>query len=203
VAAEPDGDAREAPDAGVPIEVHDVVPGKVAQDAPVLVHEPGLQVGHEELDLAVVVPRGDEQRDQHVAEVVPRVRRQPVHREHQGRHGVPGRARRRLRRAQRPHRHVVDVFEVLSGLVADAPLLADELAGGRDVENGAVGAEGACVAGDLADVVPGIREVADWLVALDVTTDILPDKLFFLHPVTCIARRSMACLLCTLPLPIS
>ena len=37
------------------------------------------------------------------------------------------------------------------------------LAGWREVEDGAVGSQGASVAGDLADVVSGIGEVADWL----------------------------------------
>ncbi|VAI73678.1 unnamed protein product [Triticum turgidum subsp. durum] len=168
VAAEADDDARVAADAGALVEVDDVVAGQVGEDEAVLVDEPRLEVGDEELDLAVVGAGGDEERDEHVAEVVPRVGREPVHGEHDGRDGVPGGALGRhqgLRGAQGLDRHLLDVLQVLAGLVLDSPLLAvgAALGCGRDIEDGAVAADGPGVAGDLADVVPGVGQVADGL----------------------------------------
>lgn len=115
VATEANGDVRVAPDAHVIVEVDDVVAGEVLEDEPVLVDEPRLQVGDEELHLAFHCARGDEEGDEHVAEVVPGVGREPVHREHQGLDGVPGGAlRRRLGGVQRPDRDLVHVLEVLA-----------------------------------------------------------------------------------------
>jgi hypothetical protein len=165
VAAEADGDVRVAPDAAVLVEVDDVVAGEVLEDEPVLVHEPRLEIGDEELHLALQGTRGDEERDEHVAEVVPRVGRQPVHREHQRADGVPGGAlwrRQRLGGVQRLDGDLVHELEVLARLVTDAPFLAvrAELADRWYVQNGAVGSHRSCVAGDLADVVPGVGKVA-------------------------------------------
>ena len=86
--------------------------------------------------------------------------------EHEGRDRVPGGALRRhqgLRGAQGLDCHLLDVLQVLAGLVLDGPFLAfgATLARRRDVEDGPVGGPG--VAGDLADVVPGVGQVADGL----------------------------------------
>uniref|UniRef100_A0A0A9CGR2 Uncharacterized protein n=1 Tax=Arundo donax TaxID=35708 RepID=A0A0A9CGR2_ARUDO len=190
---------RVAPDAGILIEVDDVVAGQVLEYEPVLVHEPRLEVGDEELDLALESTSGDEEGDEHVAEVVPRVGSEAVHREHHGRDGVPGgalRHRRRLGGVQRPDRDLVDVLQVLTGLVPDAPFLAVPTDDGWDVEDGAVGSDSTRVAKHLADVISRVGEVADWLAWRTCRFDVgifiiaslinfFPDKLF-LHPVTCI-----------------
>lgn len=123
--AEPDGDAAEAPDLRVAVEVDGVVPRQPPHDGLVLSQPPWLDVADQELDLAAVPPRRHEQRHQHVAEVVPVVAGQAAEREHDAGHAVGHRARRRGGPVLLPrHGHLRDAGHGPARVRLDLPLAA-------------------------------------------------------------------------------
>ncbi|BAS88051.1 Os04g0196850, partial [Oryza sativa Japonica Group] len=148
------------------LQVDDVVPRDLAEDPPVLVHPEGQQVDDEELDLAAEATRADEERDEHVGEVVPVVAGEPAELDHHRRDVQPRRARRGvLRVGDGPHRDGFEAVEVLPGVGLYLPLPRRRAR--RDQgDHGGAGAAASLrsrVAVEHADVVLAERRVADRL----------------------------------------
>lgn len=177
VACQADLDVAEAVDAAVVVEVDEVVVGDGLEHRQELAEPPHLEVGHQQLHLAGVLPRRQEQRQDDVGVRVEVVAGVPAVGEHKPGDVVPLRARRRRRTrrrgGQRLHRQHADVAHgVRVGLARvrlDVPRLGAEraLVGGprrRHQGDGAVGAGDADVAVELAPVDAAVRpEIAQRL----------------------------------------
>jgi len=108
------GVAEHAP-ASSPVHVHYCVPGECTEQRPELVEPPWLGVADEEVHVAAEPPRGDEQRDEDVRQVVEHVPRVAADGEDDRRGGVAGRASGSsaggVMRMRRRHRHLSDAGE--------------------------------------------------------------------------------------------
>jgi hypothetical protein len=153
---------RVAPDLVVQVKVDDGVSCEVAQDCRVLLGEPGLIVGDEELNIPIELAGSEEQWNQNITEVMPDVCCEPTKGKYNGWHGMLGGASRCwLRGIQRFDGHLLDPGKVLSGLSSDTPLFTIRSLCVRDIHDSGRLTNGASITAQLTYVEAQVGKVTD------------------------------------------